>query len=96
MSDGLTRQDVGDGDLDLLNCFPEGTRGFLADRLLLEQLRSLCRTHGYGAVAQMAGWLEELARDPAGAAPRFRRARAQRVAQFNEETSRWKHKKAAR
>lgn len=85
--------DVGDDELALLNGFPEGTAGHRADAMCLKELRDLCRVYGYGPVAMMAGWMEELARDPA-AAGRFRRARAERVAAVRKEMSGWKHQKA--
>lgn len=51
-------------ELNCLTGFPEGSRGYQEERLLLATLLALCEQHGFGRVHQLTGRIESLLRDP--------------------------------
>lgn len=53
-----------DKDLECLILWPKGTQGWQSDKDLLTVLNALCKARGYGAVAQIVTWIEELWRNP--------------------------------
>ena len=55
---------VKDEDLECLIMWPKGSKGWQNDYQLLRVLNTLCHQRGYGAVPQMASWIEEIWRDP--------------------------------
>lgn len=52
-------------DLACLNTWPSGSMGEAQDKVLLQQLLTLCEQHGFGRVPQLAAEIEEIWRDPA-------------------------------
>jgi hypothetical protein len=83
------RETPPDGLLELLNGWPEGTRGFVEEQMLLRQLRSLAGTHGFARLARMALGLKDLAEGSPGRVEELRRMRRDRVAQMKQTMAEW-------
>ena len=52
-----------DKALECLNWWPRDTAGWRSTAGLLSALNALGQAHGYDRVAQVASWMEQLARD---------------------------------
>lgn len=63
----MTRQicdPVQDSELECLNSFPKGARGYLEEKKLIELLNALCGHYGYGRVPQIAEQIKNIWYNP--------------------------------
>jgi hypothetical protein len=83
------RETPPDGLLELLNGWPEGTRGFIEEQMLLRQLRSLAATHGFGRLHGLITGLATLNEADPTRIDILRAARRQRVADMKKQMADW-------
>jgi hypothetical protein len=83
------RETPPDGLLELLNGWPEGTRGFVEEQMLLRQLRSLAATHGFVRLHHLITGLVTLNEANPVRLDILRAARRHRLAQMKQTVAEW-------
>lgn len=79
--------------IEVLGTHPEGTEGWRREVVLIKTVNFLCRQYGYGAVPQLAAWIEDIWRNPENIQSHRERSLEQR--EFIESTRKHYEKEAA-